>query len=465
MNKLVLKLQLIYILTCSLLIPSCKKEDDFLNAKPQDRFATISTLNDCEYLLQTEGIFNYSPWLGKASTDDYYVETSNLSYLPPLYQNVYIWAPRIYDAGVDNSNWSDTYSQVYYANTILDALKSIKITKGEENRANQIKASALFYRSYAFNSLMQLFSTPYDSTMASTQPGIPLKVASDINIIYPRASQKECYNQIISDVLSNIEYLPPKAKYITLPSKNAAFGFLARVALIMGNYKDARSYANSALSIDNTLFDFNLAQPGPEFYYFMSLDQYPISEDIYHTIFQGEILSTSIPRTIVDSTLYNSYDDNDLRKSLYYIDFMGQKRFTGSYEFKLVLNQYEGIANDELYLIRAECAARMGDLTSAMTDLNTLLVKRYKKGTYVDKIATDPEQALQIILLERRKEMPFRGTRWTDLRRLNKDARFAVTLKRIVNGTTYILEPNDPRYTMLIPDNEIELSGLEQNKR
>ena len=69
-------------------------------------------------------------------------------------------------------------------------------------------------------------------------------------------------------------------------------------------------------------------------------------------------------------------------------------------------------------------------------------------------------------LAERRKELIQRGLRWTDLRRLNLDPRFAVTIERVVQGATYQLLPNDLRYTFLIPNDEIFANGLiEQNPR
>ncbi|PWV47074.1 RagB/SusD family nutrient uptake outer membrane protein [Chitinophaga sp. S165] len=453
-------------LSLLLILLSCKKEDEFLDAKPQDRLSTISTLRDCEYLLQNERVFSSNqPYIGKASTDDYYCRANDWQTMEPFDQNIYTWSKRIYAPGENDPNWSFAYRRIFYANTILDAINSIPIGSNDIQRVNRIKASAKFYRSYAFNSLMQIYTLPYDSASASVALGIPMKLTSNLNENFQRSSQQECYRQIISDVLSNIMYLPRKPEYMTLPSQGAAYGFLARVSLILGKYIDARLYANSALSITDTLFDYNFAEPGEVFFYFMSSGQYPLPEDIFHTTFLNDGASASLLRTIVDTTLYNSYEDNDLRKSLFFMEFLGQIRFRGSYEFKLPLVQFEGIATDEMYLIRAECSARMGDVDSAMNDLNRLLSKRYKKGTYVNQVTTDAEHALRLILNERRKEMPFRGTRWTDLRRLNKEARFATTLYRNIDGVEYTLPPNDFRYAMPIPDNEIQLTGIEQNKR
>jgi hypothetical protein len=70
-----------------------------------------------------------------------------------------------------------------------------------------------------------------------------------------------------------------------------------------------------------------------------------------------------------------------------------------------------------------------------------------------------------LILEERRRELIGRGLRWTDLRRINQETDYAVTLEKSLNGESYILEPNSVRYTYPIPDDEIILSGIRQNER
>ncbi len=101
----------------------------------------------------------------------------------------------------------------------------------------------------------------------------------------------------------------------------------------------------------------------------------------------------------------------------------------------------------------------------AMEDLNTLLKQRFT-APYRDLTAADADDALIQILQERRKELPYTAQlRWEDLRRLNKDTRFAKELQRTYNGITYSLVPNDKRYTFPIPDLEIQLYGMPQNER
>ena len=80
--------------------------------------------------------------------------------------------------------------------------------------------------------------------------------------------------------------------------------------------------------------------------------------------------------------------------------------------------------------VKVASPAGQSTLAAAMNDLNTLLQARWAAGSFTALTATDGQDALRQILMERRKELLFRGLRWTDLRRLNKDPGTAVTLYR-----------------------------------
>ena len=172
--------------------------------------------------------------------------------------------------------------------------------------------------------------------------------------------------------------------------------------------------------------------------------------------------------TLVDPALFNSYADDDLRKTIFF--FVNQT--TNNITFKGNYNNsnfqiFGGIANDELYLIRAESYARTGDATNAMKDLNDLLSTRWKKDgngntLFTDLTAADAAEALDLVLEERKKELLYRGLRWADLRRLNQDPDRQVTVTRTVADKTYTLEPNSYRYTFPLPTNVLELGEQEQ---
>ena len=90
-------------------------------------------------------------------------------------------------------------------------------------------------------------------------------------------------------------------------------------------------------------------------------------------------------------------------------------------------------------------------LTEALNDINTLLIKRWNKNSqYVPFVSNNQKEVLDKVLLERRKELIFRGLRWTDLRRLNKEGANIIQT-RSIDGQNYSLQPNDLRYVFPLP--------------
>jgi hypothetical protein len=229
----------------------------------------------------------------------------------------------------------------------------------------------------------------------------------------------------------------------------------------MRDYNNAFRCADSALRMSNHLLDYNTViatgnTPMPAF------PQNP--EVLLYCISGTTDLDTNTAK--MDTVLYASYSENDLRKLLLFkTSDSSAYSFKGSYDGGVTGYLFSAPATDEMYLIRAECFARMDNVSSAMNDLNALLIKRFKTGAFTGYTAGDPADALQLILTERRKELVMRMTRWTDLRRLNKDSRFATTITRIYHGQTYTLGPTSNWYVWPIPDDEILYSGIPQNPR
>jgi hypothetical protein len=90
--------------------------------------------------------------------------------------------------------------------------------------------------------------------------------------------------------------------------------------------------------------------------------------------------------------------------------------------------------------------------------LNTLRKFRFKPADYVDLTASTSEEALGLVINERRLEFFGSGMRWFDQRRLSKDPQLAQTFTRTFNNTTYTLEPNSngwvfPMANLLISQN------------
>jgi hypothetical protein len=456
-DKIYILKQLVLIVFMGSLSSSCNKE--FLEEKPSQSLVVPSSLKDFQSLLDnSDVVFNGGyAGLGEVASDNFYVTDNIYAALSNLEKNAYVWNADVFNGSTSITEWNRPYQQVYYSNIVLEGLKKISTSSTTQSDYDNIKGSALFYRAYSFYDLSQIFAKPYNNSTSETDLGIPLRLTTSLTDAVPRSSIAATYRQITSDLITAKDLLPITPLYKTRPSKPSTFALLARVSLAMQDYVSAGKWADSALQVYNTLNDFNTLNASAA---------YPIAVLSNEMIFLQLLITYSSlnpTNATVDSTLYQSYQTNDLRKTIFFKSTGGRITFSGSYYGSA--NLFCGLATDELLLIRAECNARKGDVAGSMADLNALLIKRWKTGFFVPLTASSADDALLKILAERRKELCFRGLRWTDLRRLNQETRFSKSLTRIVNNQTYTLLPNDNRYVYPIPENEMLYNPVQQNPR
>jgi hypothetical protein len=458
----------ILLLAVLVLGQGCHKQ--FLDAKPSTTLLVPTTLTDFQALLDNTGVFGQVPTLGEASADNYWFPDSTWLGLDTREHNAYIWAPDIFGGQGGQLDWNTPYQQVFYANVVLDGLSNIKYNADSVAQWNALEGSAHFLRGYAYYNLAQVFAPLYDPNKDTL--GIPLRWHADITVLSKRYTNWQTYQQILNDLDSAENLLPASLpnNYRNRPNKLAAQAMLARVYLSMRNYLKARAYADSALQGYSTLMDYNTLNLGKGLP-FILLN----SETLYQAGFLGSSVQQGatyfsvlgggfFANTRIDTGLIQSYDSNDLRLMAYYRYKLHDSSYLkGSYTGNY--SPFGGLATDELYLIRAEGAARAGDAATAISDVNTLLSKRWKTGTFTGYTVGSAQEALDTVLLERRKELPFRGLRWTDLRRLNAEGVHTTTLTRSLFGQTYMLKPNSDLYTLPIPPDVINLSGMPQNPR
>lgn len=439
---------------------SCKK--DWLDAKPDRSLVIPNSVKDFQSLLDNTVTVQFngtqSVALGEIAAGDFYVLNSSW---PSIYTNqekaAYIWAETSdFYSGEPNYDWTNAYAKILNTNVVLSGIEKVKLNSTDQISWNSVKGAALFYRAFEFFNLAQQYCRPYANSTSNSDLGLPLRLDYDVNVPSVRATVQQTYDQVIGDLKKAANLLTTTPLFKTRPSKQAAYALLARTYLSMSAYDQAGIYADSALQIQHELIDYKSLNTGADF---------PISlfnpEVIFHSSFFYGIFDPSL--MIVDKGLYDSYTQNDLRKSVFYTAAPSQgMTFKGSYTGEVYL--FGGLATDEMYLIRAEAMARRGNTTLALKDLNDLLRKRFT-GDYVDYFTADAGTALIEILKERRKELIFRGLRWFDLRRLNMEERFKTTLTKNINNKTYTLLPNSTKYVFPIDEIEIRLSGIQQNQR
>jgi len=437
------------------LIAGCK---GFLEVKPLSSLAVLETLDDFKAVIQNETRMNgLYPFCYDYTSDYFYLPETEFNALDESGRNAYLWR----DQPAHQNNWTQNYGRIYDANVVLDGIDQAQLGNWTERDRHEVRGTARFFKAFSLHYLATAYAPAYQAGNSSGKMGIPLRYSSDINEPSVRASLEETYRYIEKLLKEAAGELPLKTKEKTLPTKEAAWAVLARHYLNMQDYVNAERYADSCLAFNRDLLDYNKIIPRPASSHFKELN----AEVIFHAT-RGDFSNVfSANRARVDSVLYQLYEENDLRKKLFYKEGAdGSRRFYGDYAGVVDITSFAGLARDEVYLISAECLVRKGRIRTGIDVLNELLKNRIDAGAYVPLNVENQSDALDIILKERRKELAFRsGLRWMDLKRINLDATRSIVLTRQIGNSIFELSPNSVRYVFKIPDQIIAMSGIEQN--
>lgn len=444
------------------LFSGCTKTS-FLDVKPNTSIVIPSTLADLRALLNNTYVFSYSPGIGEVSADDYFMYPVDWNALSALEHNLHVWEKNLYGAQRQLNDWSIPNQQILYANIVLEQWNQVHPSLTDSVEWKDIRGAAYFLRAYAMTNLLLHFAPAYDSVSAGTLDGIPIRLTADVHAISQRSKLPACVDQVVNDARESLRWLqfgaPMREK--NRPTRAAAFALLSRLHLACRQYEAAGRMADSALALYNKLIDYNTVSTSAV----TPFDRYN-DESIYFSQGVSSLNVTVTYSNVVyaDTILYRSYAATDLRKQIYFrpIGTAGYVGFKRGYSGTVL--PFTGLSTDELYLNRAEAAAKLGNVSSSLDDINTLLAKRWKTGTFIPLQAVSPQEALVLVRKERRKELVWRCIRWVDLKRYNREGA-NITLTRQLGSDQFTLAPNNPRYVFPFPDDEISISGITQNPR
>lgn len=457
--KLYIKTGLLVIATIFLLT-SCMK--DFLDVKRDKAQVIPVTLEDYHSIFENTTMnFPSSHLLGEIGSDDLFLYPQRWMALSvPEQKNGYVWADDIY-LGQSSQDWNRGYERILYANFVLEGVSEIIETSTNKALRDELIGTAHFYRGTNFFQLAQLFCKQYNTSTANGDLGLPLRVTSNINTQYQRENLEETYRLIINDLEIASKMLPNEMSLNTRPYRATAMGMLANVYLQIGDYDNAFSYADAALSIVSEILDYNEVNTSINNPF--ALYGRGHKEIIFFSYMTAAILLNS--NLTVDSTLYDSYSQHDLRKLAFFVTTGDRISFKGSYAGNVAF-MFTGLTVPELLLIKSECNARLGKIQDSVADLNLLLSNRFSPEHF-EPVSNDISQheLLYLVLSERRKELIYRGRRWSDLKRFQIDPNLAKPLKRVLDEMEYNLPINSPKWVWPIPPDVISLGGIEQNER
>ena len=467
-----MKKYFIYIGVLAALATSC---DNYVDIQTEGKLIPKEMAN-YRYLLNNASSFNSTYSLVDVASDDivmrpdhaaYYNQNGTSAYYQPFLKT-YQWADEIFPIGEKDSDMDLFYNSLYTFNVIISEV--MNSTNGTDPERLAIKGEAQVHRAFIFLTLVNTFGKAYDPVSSATDLGVPMFTEPTVDAEIKRASVQQIYDLIVKDLTEAAgSGLKPvnSGRNVGFPSRAAAYGLLARTYLYMGKYAEALTAAESALALQNTL---------------MNLQDYQSYGDYsWPTVFQDTEIMLSkqsssymyAPMVLsLSDELLNSFDAKDLRYQLFTrsLETMTYGSLTQGRayckEYLTGDSRNAGPTVPEMYVIKAECEARAGQAAKAMATINTLRKKRFTAADYTDLTAADAQDALVKVLAERRRELMGRGGfRWFDLKRLNKDPKFAKTISRTYLGQTYTLEPGGNRYQFPFASIYFDYApDLEQNK-
>lgn len=435
----------------------CKK---FMDVTPKGLFLP-KTVADYELFMNdvliADAAYGYEEFMTDdiAYTDDILVSQLN-------YRNgrSYLWQADLFKVTEDDGEWNNMYRNIYNCNLVLKNIGDA--TGGTPADKERIIAEAKIHRAYYYFHLANLFGNDYQEATAAKDLAVPLLLVPDLEAKTSRATVKEVYEQVLKDLSDAIALngLPDMGSNYVHPGKAAALALQARVYLYMGDYSKAMKAATDALVLHNTLLDYNTfslvnpARPYSGVNGRPTVDKNP--ENIYTKTNSNNGIIT---RFMIHPDLLQILGETDLR----YVYTFTRLTRTGAVSTNPYPDYFANTVNysigvPEMMLIKAECLARDQETGEAVKILNELRKKRFKPGDYSDVSAATADEALGLVLEERRRELMYHGLRWFDLKRLNRDERFKKTLTREYDGTVYTLAPQDPKYLLQIAPKIVQIN-------
>ncbi|WP_407430536.1 RagB/SusD family nutrient uptake outer membrane protein [Arcticibacter sp.] len=424
----------IYMLLLSMIaFSSC---DKYLDIEPTGRVIP-TTSEDFRALLST-AYKNFSDHksLLAIRTDEILLDEYSYDY--SSLRDIYKWNDNNPDAVTIEFPYQRLYTTIFYANEVIAQVEN-RVGVNEETA--QMKGEAYLLRAYCHFELLNMYAQTYNKNTAGTDRGVPISLQMDLEENYVPATIEEVYAQVLTDIEDgkkhlNVENFPTGKNYRF--TTRAALALEARVNEFKGDWNAALAASEKGLQMNNQLEDLNIAGSLLPNHY-MSVENIMSMEKTFNVI-----LSTS---TYISDHLIGAYNkENDLRLPKYFSFSSGTYKSAKGQSDELKIS----FRNGELYLIRAEAALQLGNTDLARESLLTLKSKRLKPDYYNTEEtrirSLSPQNLMDEIIAERERELALEGHRWYDLRRYGQPA-----LTHEVEGETFTLQHNDPRYTLRFP--------------
>lgn len=387
------------------------------------------------------------------------------------------------------AHWSNIYNAIAKANLVIERVELVNDPVLDEERRLQISGEAHFLRAYHYFTLVKMFGD------------VPLIVdtvnsADGDNVIVPRASVQEVYDQIISDLEVAINLLPDTfGSDASVNKARATSGAANALAAKVHAQKPMKDYAA-------TLEHIEALENSSAGYQLISYPQLFSANNNAESILEVQYLGGNegnfgpqllLPPSISGDAwrkfatpsvdLVNAFDaENDVvRKnasiifeSVQWVDEYWGNSPGSTIPFGYKWKNASGFASaDNTYLLRygdlvllkAEALNELGQLNQAVLEVNKIR-NRAQLPDLTPEQSSSQEVMKQTILKERRLELFMEGHRWDDLVRngelINTMNNLVEIDLRTGNPVNYNMTP--AKILLPIPQQELDRNpALTQN--
>ncbi len=321
--------------------------------------------------------------------------------------------------------WNSIYIGINRANNVIASAPGVNDPSFNVNNA---VAEARMMRSLHYFTLLTMFGGSPNGFNQEGQ-GVPIFTTPTLTAgdaaAKPRATEAEVWQIIMDDVNFAVQNVNVN-NGIGRVNKNVATALKARFHLVRGEWAEAEAAASEVIA--QTRYSL---LPGPDFAnIFLTKNtaetiwelQFDANNTnaiafFYYPVAQGgrnEITSSTALRDLHEAgdlrLRVNVTTTTPTNKTLKYTRVAGE-------------DNVQIVRLAEMYLIRAEAAARLGKGEAALADLNVIR----KRAGLSELTTTDSNELVDAILRERVIEFAHEGLRWLDIRRTGRLSAVGIT--------------------------------------
>lgn len=388
------------------------------------------------------------------------------------YVPIYLWQDE-YSTSISTATpsyaYSHYYKKIYEANNVIEGVENVA---GSNLKKQALLGEALMLRAYNYFSLVNLFGLHYDEANNAKNLGVPLitEVPKENRGTFDRATVKEVYDQIDADMAKGLELL--KQAQTELPrtpyrfSMASVYAFFSRVNLYKKKWDEAARYADLVIVDKGPIVrklseDLTRKKNTSEEYFAQEIMNPSIHPNLLlvtqTNVFLCRPFGYRLGGFYLAHDIFYNTSRNDLRNQLYssggtVIDSVALvvKYAPQPNNPNAAATRYDAFTMEEVLLNRAEANLKTSspDIAKAMTDIETIRKERISPYEALPTPAS-VDEALKVVLAERKLELLGQGHRWFDIKRLGLRIEHRIT--RTSAKPDAVLEPNDLRTAIQIP--------------